>query len=117
MLMPLPGIHMNRSICIGAIASLLWLGSAGVAAQSVEAPASVAASSPAASAPAKTPCDALAADKKLTGAARASFLKKCDDDASNELRAACDTKAAEQKLSATAKRDFVKRCIADGKRL
>jgi hypothetical protein len=107
---------MNRSIRIGAIASLLLLSLAGARAQSVEAPASVAASSPA-SAPVKTPCDALAADKKLTGAARASFLKKCNDDASSEMRAACDAKAGEQKLSGIAKRDFTKRCMADGRQL
>lgn len=108
---------MNRSIRIGAIGSLLLLSLAGARAQSVEAPASVAASSPASAPAVKTPCDALAADKKLTGAARASFLKKCNDDASTEMRAACDAKAGGQKLSGTARRDFIKRCIADGKRL
>ena len=104
------------TLVVAILSGLLMLSPAGAWAQSVEAPATVAASSPA-SAPAKTPCDALAADKKLSGAARASFLKKCNDDASNEMRAACDLKAGEQKLSGTANRDYVKRCIADGKKL
>lgn len=92
-----------------------WFAATAALAQSVEAPA-VVASSPA-SAPAKSPCDALAADKKLTGAARDSFLRKCNDDASNEIRAACDTKAGDQKLSGDAKRDYVKRCMGEGRRM
>ena len=103
---------MKRTIL--TLVAMAWLVAVGASAQSVEAP--VAVSGPA-SAPAKSPCDALAADKKLTGAARDSFLKKCNDDASSEIRAACDAKAADQKLNGEAKRDYVKRCMGDGRRM
>jgi len=90
---------------IVAAVFLIALGS--VNAQSPAAPA--AAASPAA----KTPCDALAADKKLSGTARARFLKQCNDNAASEAKAACDAKAVEKKLSGTAKTDFTKQCLAD----
>ncbi|HEX5688198.1 MAG TPA: hypothetical protein VFY73_29620 [Ideonella sp.] len=73
--------------------------------------------SPAASAPAKTPCDALAADRKLTGPARAQFLKQCNDNAASEAKAACDAKAAEKKLSGAARNSFTKQCMADASSL
>jgi hypothetical protein len=52
-------------------------------------------------------CAAKAAEKKLAGAAKTSFLTKCEKDA----LAACDTAAAERKLAGAAKNSFVKKCV------
>jgi hypothetical protein len=54
-------------------------------------------------------CVAQATDKKLAGAARISFLKKCEADAA----AACDKQAADKKLAGAAKTSFTKKCVAD----
>jgi len=56
-------------------------------------------------------CAAMAAEKKLAGAAKNSFVKKCESDAT----AACDAKAAEKKLAGAAKTSFTKKCVADAK--
>ena len=56
-------------------------------------------------------CTAMAAEKKLAGAAKNSFVKKCESDAT----AACDAKAAEKKLAGAAKTSFTKKCVADAK--
>lgn len=59
-------------------------------------------------------CDAKAADKKLAGAAKASFLKKCEKDAkAGSAQTDCDAKAAGKKLAGAAKNSFVKKCVAD----
>ena len=86
-------------------------------------------------------CDAKATEKKLAGAAKTSFVKKCEADAgaggceakateeagrrgegrasSRSARptprpmAACDAKAAEKKLAGAAKASFTKKCMAD----
>ena len=55
-------------------------------------------------------CDATAADKKLAGAAKNSFLKKCNKDAAI---AACSTAAADKKIYGAAKNSFIKKCEAD----
>lgn len=55
-------------------------------------------------------CEAKAAEKKLAGAARNSFMNKCEKDAAV---AACDTMAAEKKLAGAAKNSFLKKCQAD----
>lgn len=55
-------------------------------------------------------CDAKAADKKLAGAAKTSFLKKCNKDAAI---AACGTTAADKKLKGAAKNSFLKKCEKD----
>ena len=54
-------------------------------------------------------CNAAAAEKKLAGAAKTSFLKKCEKDAA----ATCDTAAAEKKLAGAAKTSFTKKCNRD----
>ena len=54
-------------------------------------------------------CAAQATDKKLAGAAKDSFLKKCAKDAT----AACDTQAADKKLAGAAKNSFTKKCVSD----
>jgi hypothetical protein len=63
-------------------------------------------------------CEAKAADKKLAGAAKTSFLKKCEADAKGDAPAAdsgCTAKAAEKKLAGAAKTSFMKKCEADAK--
>jgi hypothetical protein len=50
-----------------------------------------------------------AEEKKLAGAAKTSFLKKCQSDAAS----ACETAAAEKKLAGAAKNSFIKKCVAD----
>ena len=54
-------------------------------------------------------CMAQATDKKLAGAAKTSFLKKCDADAA----ASCDSQAADKKLAGAAKTSFTKKCVKD----
>jgi len=51
---------------------------------------------PAHAAQAFQPCEALADSEKLAGAARTSFLKKCEADTT----AACEARADEKKLAA-----------------
>jgi len=59
-------------------------------------------------------CEAKAADKKLAGAAKNSFVKKCEKDAkANTAKMDCDAKAAEKKLAGAAKNSFTKKCVAD----
>jgi hypothetical protein len=54
-------------------------------------------------------CAVSAEEKKLAGAAKASYLKKCQADAS----AACESAAADKKLAGAAKTSYVKKCVAD----
>lgn len=58
---------------------------------------------------AQATCSADAASKKLSGAAKTSFLKKCQTDAS----AKCDKAAADKKLSGAAKTSFTNKCVKD----
>ncbi|MEY2688954.1 MAG: hypothetical protein RL375_3152 [Pseudomonadota bacterium] len=59
-------------------------------------------------------CEDQAAEKKLAGAAKNSFVKKCEKDAAAKAPGAdCDAKAAEKKLAGAAKNSFVKKCTAD----
>jgi hypothetical protein len=54
-------------------------------------------------------CNAQAADKKLAGAAKTSFVTKCEKDAG----AACDKQAADKKLAGAAKTSFTAKCVKD----
>ncbi len=54
-------------------------------------------------------CAATVGDKKLAGAAKASFLKKCEADA----KASCDAVASDKKLAGAAKTSFTKKCVSD----
>lgn len=54
-----------------------------------------------------TACLAHATEKKLSGAAKSSFVKKC-------VRERCETAAADKKLAGAAKNSFSTRCLADG---
>ncbi len=67
-------------------------------------------------APAAATCEAKAAEKKLAGAAKNSFVKKCEKDAGAPAASAaqvCESKAAEKKLAGAAKNSFVKKCEKD----
>ncbi|MEO8250141.1 MAG: hypothetical protein ABI589_12300 [Burkholderiales bacterium] len=59
----------------------------------------------------ETGCPAKAAEKKLAGAAKTSFIKKCE----HETMAACDAMAAEKKLAGAAKTSFGKKCMMEPK--
>jgi hypothetical protein len=54
-------------------------------------------------------CRATAAEKKLAGAALASFMKKCETDAEST----CNLSASEKKLSGAAKTSFTSKCVRD----
>lgn len=54
-------------------------------------------------------CQDQAAAKKLAGAAKNSFLTKCEKDAT----AACQKASAEKKLSGAAKNSFETKCVKD----
>jgi len=58
-------------------------------------------------------CEAQAAEKKLAGAAKTSFVKKCDKDATEAATTACTTQATEKKLAGAAKSSFMKKCVKD----
>ena len=51
-------------------------------------------------------CMTQATDKKLAGAAKTSFMKKCEMDA-------CKTQAADKKLAGAAEASFIKKCVKD----
>lgn len=67
------------------------------------------AQAPAAPAAAALTCTAVAAEKKLAGAAKTSFMKKCEKDAA----ASCELAATEKKLAGAAKNSNVKKCTKD----
>lgn len=54
-------------------------------------------------------CTVRAAEKKLAGAAKNSFMKKCETDS----KTSCEAAAAEKKLAGAAKNSFVKKCVND----
>lgn len=62
-------------------------------------------------------CAAKAAEKKLAGAAKASFEKKCKADmasaAAPAASPACEKSAADKKLAGAAKTSHMKKCMAD----
>lgn len=54
-------------------------------------------------------CASNAADKRLAGAAKTSFMKKCQTDAAK----LCDDQSAAKKLAGAAKASFTKKCVND----
>ncbi len=54
-------------------------------------------------------CTSQATSKKLAGAAKTSFLTKCQKDAATS----CDASAASKKLAGAAKTSFTKKCVND----
>ncbi len=53
-------------------------------------------------------CTATAVEKKLAGAAKTSFMKKCQADAAKT----CDATAGEKNLKGAAKTSFTKKCVS-----
>ena len=63
-------------------------------------------------------CTEKATEKKLAGAAKTSFMKKCVADAGAAPMAAtaspaCEKSAADKKLAGAAKTSHIKKCMAD----
>jgi hypothetical protein len=58
-------------------------------------------------------CETQAAEKKLAGAAKTSFVKKCEKDATAAATKACEGQAADKKLAGAAKTSFVNKCVKD----
>ena len=62
-------------------------------------------------------CEAKAGEKKLAGAAKTSFVKKCEADAAAAPAAAanpaCEKSAADKKLAGAAKTSHIKKCMAE----
>jgi hypothetical protein len=54
-------------------------------------------------------CAAQVTEKKLAGAAKTSFMNKCERDA----KASCDSAANEKKLAGAAKTSFTNKCVKD----
>ena len=54
-------------------------------------------------------CKARATEKKLSGAAQTSFMKKCETDAATT----CNAAAADKKLFGASKTSFTKKCVTD----
>jgi len=52
-------------------------------------------------------CEAMAGEKKLAGAAKSSYIQKCEKDA----RASCEAAAGKQKLAGAAKNSNVMKCM------
>ena len=64
----------------------------------------------------KADCAAKSTEKKLAGAAKTSFEKKCIADAGAAPMAAspaCEKSAADKKLAGAAKTSHIKKCMAD----
>jgi hypothetical protein len=58
-------------------------------------------------------CTKMADDKKLAGAARASFVKKCEKDAGMAASPVCEKSAADKKLAGAAKTSHLRKCMAN----
>lgn len=60
-------------------------------------------------------CEAKATEKKLYGAAKNSFVKKCEKDMQKgpAAQSSCEAKAKEKKLYGAAQGSFVKKCVKD----
>ncbi|MGE3710512.1 MAG: PsiF family protein [Hyphomicrobiaceae bacterium] len=54
-------------------------------------------------------CAAQATEKKLAGAAKNSFMKKCETTA----RTSCSKAATDKKLAGAAKKSFETKCVTD----
>jgi hypothetical protein len=104
---------MNKFIF--AVAGLLL--SSGVA--FAQAPASSATATTATSAPGAQACAVRAIDKNgkmLAGAAKKSFMKKCEADSMDPTTRSCEAKAMSKSgkaLAGAAKTSFMKKCVAD----
>lgn len=61
----------------------------------------------------KADCEKQATEKKLAGAAKNSFVKKCSGEGAGSASDTCEKQAAEKKLAGAAKTSFLKKCVAD----
>lgn len=52
-------------------------------------------------------CMSQVTEKKLSGAAKSSFIKKC-------VRDGCESSSLDKKLAGAAKNSFTKKCVTDG---
>jgi len=74
--------------------------------------------SKAAATPAASSCEAKAVDKNgkpLSGAAKSSFMKKCEGEKTSDKTSACEEKAVDKNgkpLAGAAKTSFMKKCEA-----
>ncbi|WP_078198426.1 hypothetical protein [Cupriavidus necator] len=106
-----------KKFCAVAVATLLTVG---IAHAQPAAPAATAkpAAPAAATPPAASGCEAKAVGKNgkpLTGAAKASFIKKCEAGGKGNGSAACEAKAVGKDgkpLAGAAKSSFMKKCEA-----
>lgn len=57
-------------------------------------------------------CEAQATEKKLAGAAKNSFVQKCEKEAA-AASSTCEAQATEKKLAGAAKNSFTKKCVKD----
>ena len=70
---------------------------------------------------ASSDCEAKAVSKEgkpLTGAAKSSFIKKCEKEAGGGAQAACEAKAVSKEgkpLTGAAKNSSVKKCMSEAK--
>ena len=59
-------------------------------------------------------CDQMAADKHLNGAAKTSYVKKCEkDQALATAKVNCDAQASQKNLHGAAQTSFTKKCVTD----
>ncbi|MCY7315740.1 MAG: hypothetical protein LH480_09000 [Rubrivivax sp.] len=59
-------------------------------------------------------CEAKASEKKLAGAAKTSFVKKCEKEAGTMAASpSCEKSAADKKLAGAAKTSHIKKCMAE----
>ena len=58
-------------------------------------------------------CNKMADEKKLAGAARTSFVKKCEKDNATPASAACEKSATDKKLAGAARTSHIRKCMAD----
>ena len=61
-------------------------------------------------------CADAAAEKKLSGAARNSFIQKCEKDAKASAKTSCETVASDKKLAGAARNSFVQKCERDSEK-
>lgn len=62
---------------------------------------------------ADTGCDARASEKHLSGAARNSFVKKCEKTVrADQAKQQCSTQADDKQLHGAARDSFVRKCVS-----
>lgn len=63
---------------------------------------------------AESSCETKAAEKHLSGAAKTSFVTKCEkDEKAADAKTHCEAQADEKKLHGAARSSFTNKCIAD----